>query len=174
MHGDVIIVSTMYNTRLVTDIKDGIPHKARAWDPDFKVWCIDPEHEHDIIDILSRNGFSPAWDNKLHPFMPSSSWKKFGAVDRKGPSKNFFNRKHSSSEDWSILQITESACLEVAQAAYRALCKKYHPDTGNGDPTMIKLVNVAWDRVKQDFEERKEKAQQREARARAYDSTTSS
>src|SRR3954453_8267951 len=47
---------------------------------------------------------------------------------------------------YEILEISESASLEVVRAAHRALVKRYHPDVGeDADPERMKLINEAWE-----------------------------
>jgi nitrous oxidase accessory protein NosD len=46
---------------------------------------------------------------------------------------------------YEILEVSESASLEVLRAAHRALVKRYHPDVGEeADPERMKLINEAW------------------------------
>src|SRR5919198_38957 len=46
---------------------------------------------------------------------------------------------------YEILEVSESASLEVLRAAHRALVKRYHPDVGEeSDPERMKLINEAW------------------------------
>ncbi len=47
---------------------------------------------------------------------------------------------------YEVLQVSELAPLEVIQAAWKALSKKYHPDSGAaGDVERQKLVNQAYE-----------------------------
>lgn len=50
---------------------------------------------------------------------------------------------------YDILEISESASAEVIQSAYRALAKKYHPDTYKGDPlyadSRMQAINEAYE-----------------------------
>ena len=50
-------------------------------------------------------------------------------------------------DPYNVLQVTPDAEPEVIQAAYRALARKYHPDTGGSDLQMAKL-NAAWETVR--------------------------
>lgn len=49
---------------------------------------------------------------------------------------------------YEILEVSRRASPETIKAAYRALCKKYHPDTYAGNPAqaeaMIKRLNEAY------------------------------
>ena len=56
---------------------------------------------------------------------------------------------------YDILGVSKSASQEEIKKAYRALCKKYHPDKNQGDDTKIKEVNEAY-AVLGDEEKRRE------------------
>jgi hypothetical protein len=48
-------------------------------------------------------------------------------------------------DPYKILQISRDADIEIIEAAYRCLAKKYHPDSGNGpDEEIIKKINWAY------------------------------
>lgn len=50
---------------------------------------------------------------------------------------------------YEVLEVSESASEEVIRMAYKALCRKYHPDVYNGDEKiandMMSLINEAYD-----------------------------
>lgn len=60
---------------------------------------------------------------------------------------------------YDILEISERASQEVIRMAYKALCKKYHPDVYQGDKSyaeeQIKKINEAYD-ILSDVEKRRE------------------
>jgi curved DNA-binding protein CbpA len=45
---------------------------------------------------------------------------------------------------YSLLQVVPEAEPEVIRAAYRALARKHHPDTG-GSEALMAMLNVAWE-----------------------------
>jgi curved DNA-binding protein CbpA len=49
-----------------------------------------------------------------------------------------------SSDHYRVLQVDPSADLEVIQAAYRVLARRFHPDHSGSDETM-KRLNAAWE-----------------------------
>ena|SRR5689334_16249521 len=59
-------------------------------------------------------------------------------------------RKHRLRMDseaidhYHVLQVDPSADVEVIQAAYRVLARRYHPDLA-GDDAMMKRLNAAWE-----------------------------
>jgi DnaJ-class molecular chaperone len=48
-----------------------------------------------------------------------------------------------------VLGITGDITPEDVKAAYRAACKKYHPDVNPAGDEMMKLVNAAYDVLKE-------------------------
>ena len=48
------------------------------------------------------------------------------------------------SDHYRVLQVDPTADLEVIQAAYRVLARRYHPDHSGSDETM-KRLNAAWE-----------------------------
>jgi DnaJ-class molecular chaperone len=45
---------------------------------------------------------------------------------------------------YTTLQVTENALPEVIEAAWKALCKKFHPDVNpNADPRIMQWINRA-------------------------------
>lgn len=51
------------------------------------------------------------------------------------------------SEDWATLGCAPKAPMEIVDAAYKILAKRYHPDTGGSHERMVKL-NAAYERIK--------------------------
>lgn len=51
------------------------------------------------------------------------------------------------SEDWAVLGVAPKAPMEICDAAYKILAKRYHPDVGGSHEKMIRL-NQAYDRIK--------------------------
>jgi curved DNA-binding protein CbpA len=47
-------------------------------------------------------------------------------------------------DHYHVLQVDPSAELDVIQAAYRVLARRYHPDLA-GDDTLMKRINAAWE-----------------------------
>ncbi len=57
--------------------------------------------------------------------------------------------KPAPSSPYAALGLLNNAPIEVVEAAYRALAKKYHPDLG-GDETRMKRINLAYEAIKTD------------------------
>jgi curved DNA-binding protein CbpA len=50
----------------------------------------------------------------------------------------------SGGDHYRALQVDPSAEVDVIQAAYRVLARRYHPDLA-GDDTVMKRINAAWE-----------------------------
>jgi curved DNA-binding protein CbpA len=81
-------------------------------------------------------------------------------------------RKKASLDYYRVLQVHEEAEIEVVQAAYRALSKKYHPDTNKGREAeeKMKLLNEAY-AVLNDEQRRAEYDRQRKTTTKTAAST---
>ncbi|HTK45261.1 MAG TPA: J domain-containing protein [Patescibacteria group bacterium] len=49
-----------------------------------------------------------------------------------------------TQDHYRVLQVDPSAEVDVIQAAYRVLARRYHPDLA-GDDTVMKRINAAWE-----------------------------
>jgi curved DNA-binding protein CbpA len=49
-----------------------------------------------------------------------------------------------SSDHYRVLQVDPSADVDVIQAAYRVLARRFHPDLA-GDDAVMKRLNAAWE-----------------------------
>lgn len=52
-----------------------------------------------------------------------------------------------AAQAWHELWLTPGAPREVVDAAYKALARMYHPDTGRDDPEAMLRVNKAYREV---------------------------
>jgi len=66
-------------------------------------------------------------------------------------------------DPYRVLQVIPEAEPEVIRAAYRALARKYHPDTGGSEAQMA-VLNAAWETLR-DREKRAEYDQDRRTAA---------
>lgn len=60
---------------------------------------------------------------------------------------------------YDILEVSQNASKEVIKAAYKALAKRYHPDTNNGQPFRngidMVLINEAYEVLSDDIKRKK-------------------
>jgi hypothetical protein len=143
-YGARIALKTPYHPDLVNEIKARIRYPNRAWDTYRKIWLLVPEALGELERICFQYGFEVVWDAAICPGLPAQRPSDLDAA---------FRRRAVDDEDWAILGLHPSACREVAEAAYKALIKKHHPDHG-GDLTTMQLVNTAWSRIKRTYERR--------------------
>jgi hypothetical protein len=111
------VVRTPYLEDFVSDLKEAVPAAYRHWDKIEKFWYIEPTYARVAAELF------------VSYF----------------PDGNSFDlaRKYKEPPEWAkILFVQVGAPLEVVEAAYRALAKKYHPDRG-GDEVRIKTLNSA-------------------------------
>jgi hypothetical protein len=60
------------------------------------------------------------------------------------------NAGPSNGAWWQILELSENCTYEEAEASWKQLSKKHHPDLGD-DSGYIYLINDAWERAKKEF-----------------------
>lgn len=149
-YGQMVVISAPYSPTFVEDVKYQMMYPDRVWDHQRKVWLVATRLKQFAETILRRHYSQVIWDDRICPDLPSEEPPP--TEDPKIDRDRAFRRGAVSEEDWKILQIQPRACREVAQAAYRALSVKHHPDRG-GDETTMQLVNAAWGRIKKLFEE---------------------
>lgn len=56
--------------------------------------------------------------------------------------------RHAERDAYAVLQVDPGADLEVIQAAYRALAKRYHPEGSDPDTARMAEINRAYDEVR--------------------------
>ena len=99
---------------------------SRRWMPDLKCWRVDAVYVDALADVLRAAGETVYFtaggtdEHRTSPSTPSPTWAEslFEAI---GPARH--------------------------DAAYRALSKVLHPDTGNGDTRLMQQLNAARLRV---------------------------
>jgi len=82
------------------------------------------------------------WFNTFKNSGPYSQFHEAGKPPVPPP-----NGRMTVSAAYQTLQVTQSACSEVVEAAYKALAKKHHPDLGGNVETM-KSINQAYQMVR--------------------------
>jgi DnaJ-domain-containing protein 1 len=105
---------------IINIIKETVPFYRRTFIAESKVWRFMPEAREDV-NLLIAN-LRPLVDLEI---MTTSELE----------------------DPYSVLCVVRTAPFEVIQAAYKALAKKHHPDTG-GDTEMMKRINSAFDTIK--------------------------
>lgn len=110
----LIAVRFDYDPNLVQRLKTGIPRQNRSWDPDRKLWLIDPPHEPAARRIL---GLPP---------------KTLGDV----------KKRFSTSIETAVANMFDQLPTHLRESTYKALVRIWHPDIG-GDTKATQALN-AW------------------------------
>lgn len=123
-----VILKTPYLQEFVSDLKREIPQRHRSWDPEAKVWQVDSFYADIAADIF------------FHHFPDGEEINLTGRPSERVPPPS-----------WClVLGVLPTAPKEVVTAAYKALSKLHHPDTGNGksDPKKMAQINVAMEEAR--------------------------
>jgi DnaJ-domain-containing protein 1 len=107
------------------------------------------DHIEDGLDDLSQeveNVMRRQTNPNQSPFPPPPSRKK--AVRRPRPAQHHppAPKQHPTTL-YDVLEVSPKASYETIEAAYRSLCKRFHPDRHPGNKQAeekMKMVNVAW------------------------------
>lgn len=118
--GNKLKLRCCYNIALVRLLYVAIPEKSRVYISSENCWYIDDQYETVVKQLLEKLRFIISSEEDEPP---------------------------ASLDEFAVLGLLPSAPMEVCEAAYKALCKVHHPDTG-GDPEKMKNINVAWLKIK--------------------------
>ena len=117
-----VVVRTPYNAVFLDAFKQAIPYTAREWQPTAKTWRIAPDWADALIDLVDEHGGT--------------------VIDKRPPPQTGGSVPKALGEACALLHVAPDAPLEVAQAAYKAMARKHHPDIG-GDTTTMQALNEA-------------------------------
>jgi len=146
-----------YDPDLVQAIKQ-IPHTARRWESEEKVWYVDRNWFNDacryLDHIIRRNtGRTSDFGRERKP-----EERQEQRQERKSSNSdktwNDWNRNMWGSSDstsrpkthFDTLHLLPDAPLPVIKAAYGALAKIHHPDCGGSEERM-KQINLAYEKA---------------------------
>jgi hypothetical protein len=116
-------LKTPFDPVFVPAFKAVIPWDAREWDGARKVWYVDQAFADVVIDLAQQHG---ALVTDKRPVAVAESAQVPPAL----------------RAACALLCITPGAPLQVAEAAYKALAKRHHPDVG-GDTATMQALNDA-------------------------------
>lgn len=105
-----------WNKSFQDDMKKSIPTKKRVWDNNDKCWYIVKDQFDKLSHLLDKY------------------YQETILLD--------FPQQEVSNDYWSKLYLIPGAPVEIIQAVYKILCKKYHPDLG-GDVEKMQAINIA-------------------------------
>jgi hypothetical protein len=122
-----LALKARYDPGLVDVIKTMIPSYDRTWDTVAKTWYLASEWGDGLIERLRELGMIVT-DRRPPPSPPAT------AVALAVPP--------ALHEACVALHITPDAPVAVAEASFKALAKRYHPDVG-GDTAIFQQLNDA-------------------------------
>lgn len=128
-----------FRADVVDTIKMVIPKHARHWNIEAKLWEIDSDYESFLVAALDCIGVDV---------------RHVGQADEE-PTKPKYQQTKPLGDCFSVLYVLPSAPIEVAEAAYRALSKMWHPDHLEEQERF--LGHIQMKRINQAVEEVREK-----------------
>jgi hypothetical protein len=126
-------------------ISNALNQNMRVWSKVDCCWAILPEA---LAEVVANVAVSPNVENIHYKPLPDiykdvvvSMLRKFGRKNYSEPTTPI----SSSARD--TLFVAKDAPDEVIKAAYKALAKKYHPDSENGSNTRFLEIRAAYDKL---------------------------
>ena len=113
---------TPFDRDFVEALKLAIPAPYREWDAAKKAWYIHQEYDTTLIDLVASRGGQ--------------------VIDKRPQVVTAAVIPGPLQEACTLLCVTSDAPLSVAQAAFKALARRHHPDIG-GDTEMMQRLNNA-------------------------------
>lgn len=123
LHGAGVELSTPYDPTFITALKAHVPHFARSWIPERKVWFVSTRYEHIALSLV--RSYFDVHEEEEHE-------------DDTHTQQNTENNLHAT------LHLLPAAPPELIRAAYRCLAMLYHPDRG-GDVVKMQTLNRAYE-----------------------------
>ncbi len=118
-----------YNKEFIQKLKDSIRYPFRKWNAEEKVWLISLSHKNILVPLIEE-------------YYPEEEILFIGEF----PTTYHF---YDDNEYYELLEIRPDCSNEVLKSAYRALCKKYHPDLNHGvDKTTMQELSNAYEELK--------------------------
>jgi hypothetical protein len=119
-----------------------LPEGTRRWSSVTMCWLIDEGVSAQLRRVLDDNNVFTSGSYGWNRRPDQESYREHR---REEPRQEARSNPVSA---YSKLFITPDAPIEVAQAAYRALAMKLHPDRNGGDGKAMVDVNLAFEQIK--------------------------
>jgi hypothetical protein len=113
---------TVFDRDFIEALKWAIPAPYREWDPARKAWYVHHDYDTTLIDLVESRG------GRVLDKRPVTA----EATVIPGPLQ----------AACTLLCVSPEAPISVAEAAFKALAKRHHPDVG-GDTEMMQRLNNA-------------------------------
>lgn len=129
---------TPWHPEFIDWLKANVPREERDYDPDDKSWYVSP-----IFAERVKGKAQSFWPGiKEHRPFDSGRYEREQQRQQYQPPPG-----PQASSDHAALFVTASAPKVVIVAAYKALARLYHPDSG-GDTAAMQRVNAAYESLK--------------------------
>jgi len=125
--GTWIHVRTPFDRDFVAALKNRLPYGARKWDPDQKVWLVDPSYDQELLAVLEVY---------------------FGEVNVIEKEQPQIMAQLSAGDD-PYTMLVRLASDETLKKLYRMVALDVHPDRGGSADSMAQ-ANLAWDAIKKE------------------------
>lgn len=129
---------------IVDDFLDGLREVATEFVADFV--------EDRFTPIIPPQQKQPRRKNIKPPKVKTPKTPKPAKREAQGPTL------------YDVLQISKTADAEIVTAAWKAACRKHHPDTGHGNAKKMAEINAAYEILKDPIKRREYDRQLREAK----------
>jgi len=122
---------TPYSEEFVNELKGKISWRLRQWSPSERVWMVDPAALDDLMEVAQK-------------FFPSIAVVKNGETSEPPESSVDYLEDGTYGTMANMLRV---ASVDTLKRLYKNLAMDIHPDRG-GDKDTMRLLNIAWDRIK--------------------------
>lgn len=127
-----ILVRSTYDSDFVATIKAGVPHGMRQWDPETKLWRVDPAYKAYLLS-LCRSHYTQV---TFLDAAPGAKKPEPAAPDNHG------------DDPYAVL--LRACSRESVHDVYRQAMLRVHPDRRGGDPEAARRVNAAWKQIQEE------------------------
>lgn len=130
------LISSNMSSRFVNVLRYSLKQNFRRWDPVSNTWIVHYSQINPLVKSARRHF------EKVNYSQLPTQWQILAAG-----ADIPIDLPDVKSKDWySLLFVTDTAPVEVIKAAYKALSRKYHPDTGGSQEKMTQL-NEAYNEI---------------------------
>jgi hypothetical protein len=118
---------TPYDEAYLADFKGTVPHSARQWDGERKLWLIQESFVDVALAIVRR-------------------YFQLLELNARQHQQHYTGSSEQPSTAYAVLHLRADAPIEVVKAAYKALAQLHHPDH-KGDLTKMQQINQAYEKL---------------------------
>lgn len=141
----VYMVSAPYEPNFVEFIKLKIqPARDRAWDPNTKMWAIEPSWL-DLIQSLATELWTASYVKVITRDEVEQAERAEKEAQRNAIVASLPERERA------IYEFVTALPFEAIQAAYRKAATLLHPDRNPTDGEAMSKLNASWTRIEKEF-----------------------